>query len=202
LSFAEAVRTVRQRGTFMQEAMPAGLGTMAAIMGLSNAELEQVCQEAAAGEVVAPANFNSPGQVVIAGHTGAVERAIILARDRGAKRAILLPVSAPFHSSLMMPAAQRLEMVLKDVAVGPLSLPVVSNVDAAANQDSGRVRQLLVSQVSAPVRWDESVTVMAQSGVERFVEIGPGKVLCGLIKRIVKGVATENVQDAAGIKAL
>jgi [acyl-carrier-protein] S-malonyltransferase len=202
LSFADAVRTVRQRGTFMQEAVPAGLGTMAAIMGLSNAELEQVCQEAAAGEVVAPANFNSPGQVVIAGHTGAVERAITLARDRGAKRAILLPVSAPFHSSLMMPAAERLETVLKGVAVGPLVLPVVSNVDAAANQDSGRVRQLLVSQVSAPVRWDESVTVMAQSGVERFVEIGPGKVLCGLIKRIVKGAATDNVQDAAGVKAL
>jgi [acyl-carrier-protein] S-malonyltransferase len=202
LSFADAVRTVRLRGTFMQEAVPVGIGTMAAVMGLDNAALDAVCSEAARGEVVAPANFNSPGQVVIAGHVAAVERAIKLAGERGAKRAMVLPVSAPFHSSLMVPAAERLQEVLKEVAVGPMKHPVVSNVEASPNQDPERVRPLLVSQVSAPVRWDESVSAMAQLGVERFVEIGPGKVLSGLIKRIAKGAVIQNVQDAAGIKDL
>jgi [acyl-carrier-protein] S-malonyltransferase len=202
LSFADAVRTVRLRGTFMQEAVPVGMGTMAAVMGLDNAALNAVCSEAAQGEIVAPANFNSPGQVVIAGHVAAVERAIKLAGERGAKRAMVLPVSAPFHSSLMVPAAERLQEVLKEVAVGPMKHPVVSNVEASPNQDPERVRPLLVSQVSAPVRWDESVSTMAKLGVERFIEIGPGKVLSGLIKRIAKGAVIQNVQDAAGIKDL
>jgi len=202
LNFADAVRTVRQRGTFMQEAVPIGVGTMAAIMGLENDVLEEICRLAAEGEVVAPANFNSPGQVVIAGHAGAVERAIALAKERGAKRALQLPVSAPFHCSLMMPAAERLALALADIAVNPLVLPVVSNVEAAPNMDALRLKDLLVRQVSSPVRWDESITGMAQSGVERFVEIGPGKVLCGLIKRIVKGAAVQNVEDIAGVKAL
>lgn len=202
LSFADAVRTVRQRGTFMQEAVPVGVGTMAAIMGLENDVLEEVCRQAAEGEVVAPANFNSPGQVVIAGHTGAVERAVALAKERGAKRALPLPVSAPFHCSLMMPAAERLARTLVEVAVSPLVLPVVSNVEAAPNMDALRLKNLLVRQVSSPVRWDESVANMAQAGVDRFVEIGPGKVLCGLIKRIVKGAAVQNVEDSAGVKAL
>jgi [acyl-carrier-protein] S-malonyltransferase len=202
LSFADAVRTVRQRGIFMQEAVPVGVGTMAAIMGLENKVLEEICRLAAEGEVVAPANFNSPGQVVIAGHTGAVERAIALAKERGAKRALPLPVSAPFHCSLMMPAAERLAKVLADVSVNPLAVPVVSNVEATPNMDALRLKDLLVRQVSSPVRWDESVANMAQSGIERFVEIGPGKVLCGLIKRIVKGTSLQNVEDAAGIKAL
>ncbi len=202
LSFEDAIRTVRLRGTYMQEAVPVGFGTMAAIMGMANEALEEVCQEAAKGEVVAPANFNSPGQVVIAGHVGAVERAIALARERGAKRALLLPVSAPFHSSLMLPAAERLDKVLNEVTAGPLAHPVVSNVEAEPNSDSSRVRELLVKQVTAPVRWEESVALMAGAGVERFVEIGPGKVLCGLIKRIAKGAATQNFEDAAGVKAL
>lgn len=202
LNFADAVRTVRQRGIFMQEAVPVGVGTMAAIMGLENDVLEEICRQAAGGEVVSPANFNSPGQVVIAGHTGAVERAIALAKERGAKRALPLPVSAPFHCSLMMPAAERLARVLAEVAVNPLHLPVVSNVEAAPNIDALRLKDLLVRQVSSPVRWDESVANMAQSGVERFVEIGPGKVLCGLIKRIVKGASVQNVEDVAGVKAL
>jgi [acyl-carrier-protein] S-malonyltransferase len=202
LNFADAVRTVRQRGIFMQEAVPVGVGTMAAIMGLENKVLEEICRLAAEGEVVAPANFNSPGQVVIAGHTGAVERAIALAKERGAKRALPLPVSAPFHCSLMMPAAERLAKVLADVSVNPLTVPVVSNVEATPNMDALRLKDLLVRQVSSPVRWDESVANMAQSGIERFVEIGPGKVLCGLIKRIVKGTSLQNVEDAAGIKAL
>ena len=202
LSFADAVKTVRQRGAFMQEAVPVGVGAMAAIMGLDRADLENVCLEAAQGEVVSPANFNSPIQVVIAGHTGAVERAVKLASDRGAKRAMLLPVSAPFHCSLMTPAGERLAEVLDTLNVGDLTVPVVTNVEANANQDAGRIKELLVRQVSAPVRWDESVTSMASSGVSRFVEIGPGKVLCGLIKRIAKGSETQNVEDLSSLGAL
>jgi [acyl-carrier-protein] S-malonyltransferase len=202
LSLADAVRTVRQRGLFMQEAVPVGVGTMAAIMGLDHEVLEEICRQAAEGEVVAPANFNSPGQVVIAGHVGAIDRAIVLARERGAKRALPLPVSAPFHCSLMMPAAERLARTLAELPVTPLGLPVVSNVEAAPNSDPLRLKELLVRQVSAPVRWDESVANMARLGVERFVEIGPGKVLCGLIKRIVKGAAVQNVEDSAGVSAL
>jgi [acyl-carrier-protein] S-malonyltransferase len=202
LTFADAVRTVRQRGAFMQEAVPVGVGAMAAILGLDPAELEAVCQEAAQGQVVSPANFNSPGQVVIAGHATAVERAIELAKTKGAKRAMPLPVSAPFHCALMVPAGERLREVLSRVAVGPLRAPVVTNVEAAPNSDAGRVRELLVAQVSAPVRWDESVQKMTELGVERFIEIGPGKVLAGLIKRIAKGAAAQSVEDVAGLKAL
>lgn len=202
LAFADAVRTVRQRGAFMQEAVPVGVGAMAAILGLDSAELEAICREAAQGQVVSPANFNSPGQVVIAGHATAVERAIELAKARGAKRAMPLPVSAPFHCSLMVPAGERLRDVLSRVTVGPLRAPVVTNVEAAPNSDVGRVKELLVAQVSAPVRWDESVQKMAELGVERFIEIGPGKVLSGLIKRIAKGAAAQSVEDVAGLKAL
>jgi [acyl-carrier-protein] S-malonyltransferase len=202
LSFSDAVRTVRLRGSFMQEAVPVGMGAMAAVMGLEPADLEEVCREAAQGEVVSPANFNSPGQVVIAGHASAVERAVELARKRGAKRALALPVSAPFHCSLMAPAGERLRVVLEKVAIGPLAMPVVTNVEAEPNDDFSRVGDLLVRQVSAPVRWDESVQKMAGLGVGRFVEIGPGKVLSGLIRRIVKGVALQNVEDSAGLKEL
>ncbi|HXV19381.1 MAG TPA: ACP S-malonyltransferase [Desulfuromonadales bacterium] len=202
LSFADAVRTVRQRGAFMQEAVPVGVGAMAAILGLDTVELEAVCREAAQGQVVSPANFNSPGQVVIAGHATAVERAIELAKAKGAKRAMPLPVSAPFHCSLMLPAGERLREALAGITVGPLRSPVVSNVEAAPNSDAGRVKELLVAQVSAPVRWDESVQKMAELGVERFIEIGPGKVLAGLIKRIAKGAAAQSVEDVAGLKAL
>jgi len=202
LSFADAVRTVRQRGAFMQEAVPVGVGAMAAILGLETSELDIVCREAAQGEVVSPANFNSPGQVVIAGHATAVERAIELAKAKGAKRAMPLPVSAPFHCSLMVPAGERLRAVLDAIEVAPLRVPVVSNVEAAPNSDAGRVKDLLVAQVSAPVRWDESVQKMAELGVDRFVEIGPGKVLAGLIKRIAKGSATQNVEDVSSLKSL
>ncbi|MEZ4485189.1 MAG: ACP S-malonyltransferase [Syntrophotaleaceae bacterium] len=202
LSFAEAVATVRQRGLFMQEAVPVGVGTMAAIIGLDHPVLEEVCQLAAEGEVVAPANFNSPGQVVIAGHVAAVERAMALAKDKGAKRALPLPVSAPFHCSLMVPAAERLAKVLEAIEIGAMALPVVSNVEAQANRDAQRVKDLLVAQVSAPVRWEESVQHMAAAGVERFIEIGPGKVLSGLVKRIARGLALHNVEDAAGISGL
>lgn len=202
LSFADAVRTVRQRGTFMQEAVPVGQGAMAAVIGLEGEILEEVCRAAAQGEVVSPANFNSPGQVVIAGHAAAVGRAVELAKEKGAKRALLLPVSAPFHCALMVLAGERLKEVLAKISVDPLKYPVVTNVEAAPNSDSGRVRELLVRQVSAPVRWDDSVRMMLGLGVDRFVEIGPGKVLSGLVKRIAKGAAVQNVEDAASLKGL
>jgi [acyl-carrier-protein] S-malonyltransferase len=202
LSFADAVRIVRQRGLFMQEAVPVGQGAMAAVMGLEGEALEALCREAAQGEIVAPANYNSPGQIVIAGHAGAVERAIALSKEQGAKRALLLPVSAPFHCALMQPAGERLQGVLDAVSVHPLRIPVVTNVEAAPNHDAGRIKDLLVKQVSAPVRWDASVEAMAAMGVERFIEIGPGKVLAGLIKRIAKGSVVLNVEDSSGIQTL
>lgn len=202
LGFDDAVRTVRQRGAFMQEAVPVGIGAMAAIIGLDAGILGELCLEAARGDVVSPANFNSPGQVVIAGHASAVARAIELAKAKGAKRALPLPVSAPFHCSLMASAGERLMEVLEGIAVNPPSVPVVTNVEAAPNSDAARIKDLLVAQVSAPVRWEESVQKMVDLGVDRFIEIGPGKVLAGLVKRIAKGAAAQSVADVAGLKAL
>lgn len=202
LAFADAVRTVRQRGTFMQEAVPVGTGSMAAILGLDLEALNAVCLEAAQGQVVSPANYNSDGQVVIAGHTEAVARAIDLAKEKGAKRALPLPVSAPFHCSLMVPAGERLADALAAITVNEMSLPVVTNVEATPNQDSSRVCDLLVQQVSAPVRWQETVACMVNLGVERYVEIGPGKVLSGLAKRMAKGSTIQNVQNVADIATL
>ena len=195
LNFGDAVRTVRQRGTFMQDAVPVGVGAMAAVMGVDRESLEQICQQAAAGEIVAPANFNSPGQIVIAGHATAVGRAIVLAKEQGAKRAMLLPVSAPFHSALMQPAAERLEETLAALEIGTFRCPVVGNVEASSYSEPQRVKELLVKQVCSAVRWDESVIEMDRLGVTRYVEIGPGKVLCGLVKRIVKGSDTEQVDS-------
>ncbi len=202
LGFADAVRIVRQRGTFMQEAVPVGTGSMAAILGLDPNVLNQVCADAAQGQVVSPANFNSSGQVVIAGHVEAVERAIVLAKEQGAKRAMLLPVSAPFHCRLMVPAGQRLAEVIEQVSVNAMALPVISNVEAKPNQDESRVRDLLVQQVSAPVRWEETVKFLVDLGVERYIEVGPGKVLSGLVKRVAKGSVIQNVQYMADIRAL
>ncbi len=202
LSFADAVRTVRARGAFMQEAVPIGTGTMAAILGVEPAVLEEICAEAAQGEVVSPANFNSSGQVVIAGNTAAVNRAIEIAKGRGYRKAMLLPVSAPFHCSLMIPAGERLEKTLAGIAVSPMTLPVVSNVEAEPNQDCTRIKELLIRQVSSPVRWDESVRRMVSLGVESFVEIGPGKVLSGLVKRINKESLTSNLEDMTTLQAL
>ena len=204
LAFSDAVRTVRARGTFMQEAVPVGTGAMAAMLSVEKEVLEAICAEAAQGEVVAPANFNSPGQIVIAGHSGAVNRAIEIAKTQGFKKAMLLPVSAPFHCTLMQPAADRLKEVLDNVAVHDMKLPVVANADATANSDKGRVRPLLVAQVCAPVLWEQSVAAMTALGVSRFVEIGPGKVLSGLVKRIAKELAADvaiaNIEDVAGIR--
>jgi len=202
LSLADALTTVRQRGIFMQEAVPIGVGAMAAILGLEGEALEQLCLDASRGEVVAPANFNSPGQVVIAGHAAAVERAIALAAERGAKRALKLSVSAPFHCALMAPAAQRLEQALAVVKVTPFAFPVVTNVEATCCDLPERVKPLLVKQVCAPVRWDASIEHCAALGVDRYLEVGPGKVLTGLIKRIQRGAALDQVGDAESLKRL
>lgn len=202
LDFADALRTVRSRGKFMQEAVPVGLGAMAAILSVEEDVLADICREAAQGEVVSPANFNSPGQIVIAGHATAVNRAIEIAKGRGFRRAMLLPVSAPFHSALMIPAGERLAGVLQQIEISEIKTPVITNVEAAPNTDSSRVRELLVAQVSAPVKWDSSVREMISLGVNSFIEIGPGKVLSGLVKRIDKEVVTANIEDSAGLKAL
>jgi [acyl-carrier-protein] S-malonyltransferase len=202
LTFGDALRTVRQRGAFMQEAVPVGQGAMAAIMGLGNDLLEEVCRTAAHGQVVSPANFNAPGQVVIAGNADAVARACDLAKVKGAKRALLLPVSAPFHCALMEPAAFSLGEVLAALTVSPPSIPVVSNVEALPNQDASRIVELLVKQVCAPVRWTDSVVCMEQLGVRQFIELGPGRVLSGLIKRIARTAEVSNVEDRAGCQGL
>lgn len=202
LTFPDALRTVRSRGRFMQEAVPVGVGAMAAILSIEEALLTEICLEASQGEVVSPANFNSPGQIVIAGHATAVNRAIEIAKARGFRKAMLLPVSAPFHSALMMPAGERLAEVLQQVEVAEMKAPVITNVEATQNQDSARVRELLVAQVCAPVRWDSSVREMVRLGVASFIEIGPGKVLSGLVKRIDKEVSTVNIEDSASLKAL
>jgi [acyl-carrier-protein] S-malonyltransferase len=202
IRFSDAVRTVRDRGTFMQEAVPVGVGAMAAVLGVEVEVLAEICAEAAQGEVVAPANFNSPGQIVIAGHAGAVNRTIEIAKAKGFRKAMLLPVSAPFHSSLMKPAAERLTATLAGIEIAPFKVPVITNVEAEPNSDPARVRDLLVTQVCAPVRWDGSVLKMVELGVSRFIEVGPGKVLSGLIKRITKEVETRNVEDLASLRTL
>ncbi len=202
LDFADAVRTVRSRGTFMQEAVPVGTGSMAAMLSIEQDALAEICREAAEGDIVSPANFNSPGQIVIAGSKTAVERVIELAKARGFRKSMLLPVSAPFHCALMKPAADRLAEVLAVVSVNDMLLPVIANADAAPNQDKLRVKPLLVTQVCAPVLWEQSVNAMAALGVTKFIEIGPGKVLSGLVKRISKEVVTLNVEDLSTLKAL
>lgn len=201
MSFSDAVRAVRQRGRFMQEAVPEGVGAMAAILGLEREQLEAVCREAAGGEVVACANFNGPGQIVIAGHAGAVARACAGASAAGARRAVPLQVSAPFHCSLMEPAAQRLGPVLDRVAFGDPVIPVYTNVDAAPVRAAGDARAALVRQVASPVRWDEEVERMLADGIDTFVEFGPGKVLAGLIRRIRKDARVHSVSDAESLDA-
>lgn len=202
LSLSDAVRTVRSRGFFMQDAVPVGTGAMAAILSIANDALEEICQEAAQGEIVAPANFNSPGQIVIAGHTDAVRRAIDLAKERGYKKALMLPVSAPFHCALMKPAAERLAEILERIKLAHVKVPYIANVDAEPNTNKTRIRPFLVTQVCAPVLWEQSVRKMASLGVDRFVEVGPGKVLSGLVKRIVREALVDNVEDIASLKAL
>jgi len=200
LSLGDAVRAVRARGTFMQEAVPAGTGAMAAVLGLDPEIVTRVCAEAAGNEVVSPANYNSPEQTVIAGHATAVGRASARLRDAGAKRVVPLSVSAPFHCALMEPVKPRLAEVLARCKVSAPRIPVVSNVEASPNSDAARIVPLLLAQVSAPVRWVESVRALAAAGVTRVVELGPGKVLGGLVKRISKDIEVLNVEDPASLE--
>jgi [acyl-carrier-protein] S-malonyltransferase len=202
LRLADAVRLVNMRGKFMQEAVAPGLGAMAAVLGLSGDEVAAVCVEAAGDEVVSPANLNGGGQVVIAGHKGAVERACAALKTRGAKRTIPLAVSAPFHCALMQPAAVRLAEELRRVEVSAPAVPVVTNVEAAPNQDASRVRELLTAQVTAPVRWEESVTRLAAMGITTAVEVGEGVVLAGLVRRIAPSISVQAAGNPDQIAAL
>lgn len=205
LSLADAVRLVRLRGAAMQEAVPEGQGAMAAILGLDRAAVETLCADAAEGEVCQAANFNGGGQIVVSGAAGAVGRVVALAKERGAMRAVPLQVSAPFHSALMAPAAEKVRAALAGVQVAPLSVPVVANATAEPNQDAERVKTLLVRQVTAPVLWEQSVQFMAQDGVTRGIELGAGAVLRGLIKRISKDITVTCVGepgDLAGLAGL
>jgi [acyl-carrier-protein] S-malonyltransferase len=199
LRFPDALRIVRQRGEFMQDAVPVGTGAMAALLGLDLAAAQAVCQEAAGGDVVEVANINSPGQIVIAGHKAAVERAVGMAAARGGKRSILLPVSAPFHCRLMAPAAERLAAALAPVPVQAPRVPVVRNVDADLTTRADEVVPNLVSQVTAPVRWSDCVGRMATAGATTFLEVGPGRVLTGLLKRIDGSRSGLTVEDPAGL---
>ena len=201
LDFSAAVKLVRARGRYMQEAVPAGEGAMAAILGMSPADVGEVCRKAAGNEVVSPANLNSPEQTVISGAAAAVKRAVEIASQSGAKRAVMLPVSAPFHCALMAPAQQRLELDLHAAAFGPLRFPLITNVDASEVTAGEEARSALVRQVTAPVRWLDSIREMLESGVTVFVEVGPGKVLTGLLRQIDRSVRGLNVEDSASLQA-
>ncbi len=200
VSFADAVRIVRNRGKYMQEAVPVGVGAMAAILGMDLEKVAAVCNDAAQGEVCEPANINSPEQIVISGATAAVERATKLADERGAKRAKILPVSAPFHCSLMKPAQDRLAADLQSLSFRKPSVFVVCNVDAALVDDAGRSRDALVRQVTGPVKWEQSMRLLMATGVQTFVEVGPGKVLCGLMRQIDRSRTCLNMSDDGSLQ--
>ncbi len=195
LDFADAVKLVAERGRLMQEAVPAGEGVMAAILGLEDAAVRQVCEEAAESEVLSAVNFNSPGQVVVAGQKTAVERALKVAKDKGAKRALMLPVSVPSHCALMKPAAGKLALLLAQVELREPAIPVINNVDVHAGIRTDDIRAALVKQLHSPVRWVETIRRMADEGVNRLIECGPGKVLVGLNKRIERGMTAQAVYD-------
>ena len=201
LDFSAAVKLVRARGRYMQEAVPAGEGAMAAILGLPPAEVLEICKKAADNEVVSPANLNSPEQTVISGNAAAVKRAVEIASQSGAKRAVILPVSAPFHCALMAPAQKRLEHDLRAANFTALKIPLITNVDAEAITTGDEAREALIRQVTSPVRWLDSVHEMIESGVTIFVEVGPGKVLSGLMRQIDRSVRSLNVEDAASLQA-
>jgi [acyl-carrier-protein] S-malonyltransferase len=202
LAFGDAVKVVRERGRLMQQAVPAGQGAMAVIIGLEMDDVLALCTDASQGEIVAPANYNGGGQIVIAGAKNAVVRAMALAKDRGAKRALDLPVSAPFHCELMRPAADGLKLVLQNIPVHPFNVAVVTNVEADVNRDCNRVKELLVEQAVRPVRWEESVKKLSMLGCQRALEVGPGKVLKGLIKRIAPSLDTDNFETPADLARL
>jgi [acyl-carrier-protein] S-malonyltransferase len=201
LDFSSAVKLVRARGRYMQEAVPLGEGAMAAILGLPPAEVLEICKKAADNEVVSPANLNSPEQTVISGNAAAVKRAVEIATQSGAKRAVILPVSAPFHCALMAPAQKRLEQDLRAASFGPVKIPLITNVDAESIATGDEAREALIRQVTAPVRWLDSIHEMIESGVTIFVEVGPGKVLSGLMRQIDRSVRSLNVEDAPSLRA-
>lgn len=194
LKFSDAVKVVRERGRLMQQAVPAGQGAMAVVLGLEMDAVGALCADAARGEVVSPANFNGAGQVVIAGAKSAVQRAMTLAKERGAKRVLDLPVSAPFHCQLMQPAAEGLERTLRDVAVQPFDIGVITNAEADVNRSAERVKSLLIEQAVRPVRWEESVKKLVALNCQRAIEIGPGKILKGLMMRIERNMELENFE--------
>jgi len=200
MSFADAVRTVRKRGTYMQEAVPVGVGAMAAILGLPLETVEVACDEAAEGEVCSPANVNSPSQIVIAGNAEAVDRAIELLKERGAKRAIKLNVSAPFHCDLMFPAQARLAEDLAKIEFSDLRFPIIENVSAEANTKGERVKTALTEQVSSPVCWAQSIETLLAEEVETFIEVGAGKVLSGLVRQINRDVRCLNVENTESLR--
>jgi len=202
MTFADALRTVRRRGRYMQDAVPVGQGAMAAILGLDADTVAQACADAAQGEVVSPANMNAPGQVVIAGTTGAVARASERAKQLGARRAIQLPVSAPFHCALMQSAEARLAPDLRALTVADPSVPVVANVDAEVKRTAAEGIEALVRQVSAPVRWEDVMRRLASEGVRKYVEVGPGTVLTGLGRKILRDAAFANIEDPSGLDAV
>jgi [acyl-carrier-protein] S-malonyltransferase len=202
LSFSDAIKLVRTRGRLMQEAVPAGTGSMAVLLGLPEDEVHSLCRQASQGEVVEPANYNGGGQIVIAGAKTAVVRAMALAKNSGAKRVLELPVSAPFHCSLMGPAAQGLERALRDIVVSPFSTGVITNVHGDVNVDASQVKALLVEQAVTPVRWEESIRKLAQLGVHRVLEIGPGKIISGLVKRICPDMIINKFERPADLGSL
>jgi [acyl-carrier-protein] S-malonyltransferase len=200
LDFGEALRTVRNRGKYMQEAVPVGVGAMAAILGMDVGKVDEVCHDAAHGQVCEPANINSPEQIVISGHAAAIERAVKLASDRGAKKAKTLPVSAPFHCSLMKPAQDRLATDLTSLPFGTPKVPVACNVDAAIVNDADSSRDALIRQVTGSVKWEQSIRLLIREGVRVFIEVGPGKVLWGLMRQIDRGPTSLYVGDEASLQ--
>ena len=201
IDFKQAIKLVELRGQLMQEAVPAGVGAMYAIIGLDDESIAKACEEAAQGEVVSPVNYNSPGQVVIAGNKAAVERAGALCKEAGAKRALPLPVSVPSHCALMQPAADKLAIALQDIEFNTPVVPVINNVDVIAETDPENIKKALVRQLHSPVRWTEGVQKMNDDGIEKLFELGPGKVLTGLTKRIVKTLTAAAVNDVASLEA-
>ena len=201
LDFSTAVKLVRERGKYMQEAVPSGEGAMAAILGIPSSEVTEICKKAADNDVVSAANLNSPEQTVISGGAAAVKRAIEIASQSGAKRAVILPVSAPFHCALMEPSQKRLEPDLRAAAFGPLRFPVITNADAEAITSGEEAREALIRQVTLPVLWLDSIRAMIEDGVSVFVEVGPGKVLQGILRQIDRSVRCFGVEDAASLRA-
>lgn len=201
ITFAEAVQTVHKRGTYMEQAVPAGVGSMSAVLQLDRDKLDEVCKEASRPDSVAePANYNCPGQIVISGHKEAVERAGVAAAEAGARRVVPLVVSGPFHSSLMKPAQEQLAKALEEVSIQDAKIPVVANVTAQAVTEASQIRELLVEQVSSPVLWEDTVRYLVDQGVTTFVEIGAGNVLAGLVRKVDRKAKVLNVQDLAGVE--